>query len=271
MTAVDTTPRSACLQNALATAVLTSPDTAAELAALVVKEVRTAGLGSGVLAELAAQIAQYAPEAQAGGAAVQPAPGPEAVPAHEQFKLTEKDTALGKEYSFTLEPGQCIREVFDAANESYARLASPQQKELISGAVYHGALYNDAGVDVPVTERTTFTVRPMIKGSTAKRLDQQMDSETGRLIFIDSEEVHGKPRPEIAAVAALKLVKSVSEGILVTPGQPQGDALEGKWSRALGGGLVELRGYGLCADDWCVGFAAVFIGCAGSGSSRGNS
>ena len=136
--------------------------------------------------------------------------------------------------------------------------------------VYKGQLYKDSGASDPVTQRTTIVIRPMIKGSTDKSLDQQMDRESRRLLFIDSEEVFGKPRPEITAVAALKIVKSISEGIVVKPGEPEGDALEGKASRTLGGGCVVLYDDGLDALGWHDGDAVHDVGCAGSGAASRN-
>ena len=189
--------------------------------------------------------------------------------AYEQFNLTEIDTDLGRQYSFTLQPGQCIRDIFDAANTSYDAHASDAQKNLISAAVYKGSLYNDPKVDEPVTEVTTIVVRPVIKGSWNKTLDQQMD-RTGKLIFIDSEDVHGKPRPEITAIAALKLDKSVANGILVRPDEPDGDALENKVVRALGGGAVGLYSVGLHAIGCYDVGAFRHVVCAGSGSASRN-
>ena len=190
--------------------------------------------------------------------------------AFEQFKLTETRTPLGMEYSLTLEPGQALTNVFDASNASFNLLANDEQKSYLKTVVKKGKLYKDSGARDPVTERTTIVVRPMIEGSTHKTLNQQMDSENGKLIFVDSEEVFGKPRSEIAAVAALKIVKSISEGIVVKPRKPEGDALEGKASRALGGGCVYLFYDGLCAGDWYDADANRFVGCAGSGSASRN-
>lgn len=185
-----------------------------------------------------------------------------------QFNDSVKQTELGTEMSLVIPKGSSFEELFNEINATYNAYASPEQKQLIANAIYQGNLFEQAGVSdkVGAEEGLEISGIPMVKGSTGKTLSSQMDRETGRLKDVE-QELYGMSKLEIAAIAALKLLKSVSEKVLVTPYEAKGDALEGKASRALGGGFVNLYGGGISASDWNDDFIVPDIGCAGSGRS----
>jgi hypothetical protein len=185
-----------------------------------------------------------------------------------QFNDSVKQTELGTEMSLVIPQGSSFEELFNEINATYNTYASSEQKQLIANAIYQGNLFEQAGVSdkVGAEEGLEISGIPMVKGSTGKTLSSQMDRETGRLKDVE-QELYGMSKLEIAAIAALKLLKSVSEKVLVTPYEAKGDALEGKASRALGGGYVDLSYDGIFANVWPDDSIPPNIGCAGSGRS----
>ena len=188
----------------------------------------------------------------------------------EKYKFNDSvnQTELGTEMSLVIPKGSSFEELFNEINAAYKECASGEQKQKIANAIYGGYLFRQTGVSDKIEAEGGLEISgiPMVKGSTRKTLEQQMDRETGRLEDV-KEELYGMSKLEIAAIAALKLLKSISEEVLVTPGEAKGDALEGKASRALGGGDVHLSRDGICADDWDDASVLPRIGCAGSGRS----
>lgn len=187
----------------------------------------------------------------------------------EKYDFNEKQTELGTEMRFIIPKGSSLEELFNEINAAYKACASEEQKQLIANAIYQGNLFKQAGVSDKIEAEGGLEIKgiPMIKGSTGKTLADQMNSETGELKFVD-ENLYGMSKLEVVAIAALKLLKSVSENVLVKPREAKGDALEGKASRAFDGALVDLWPDGIDALGWPQGAAIdPEIGCAGSGRS----
>jgi hypothetical protein len=174
------------------------------------------------------QIRAITSEVEAKGSALATSP-------YQQFNYQVRETEHGLEATFRLKAGQCLRDVLNATISSYDQNARPKQKTNLEKLMCRGAIESSADfINTQLKEDATFTLT-ILRDAASKSRDEVMNTETGQIKIVNG--MVATERAVMLVAAALHIDRSVAQGVLLTPFEPQGDLLEGKIVRTRTGAV----------------------------------